>query len=127
MNSKNNVAVGSLRVSKEVIAGVAAQAVKETRGVLCLAKGRYVAKGWLGRLPIIPPISVKVNQDTATIDVQVIVTQGTKIPTVSRSVQESVKGAVQNMTGVAVSKVNVTIAGIESRNHSGNVSNVVKH
>ena len=41
-----------------------------------------------------------------------VVKFGAKIPAVAEKVQENVKSAVQNMTNVTVSRVNLVIAGL---------------
>lgn len=45
--------------------------------------------------------------------IHVNITPGTKIPKVASEIQKNVKNAVQSMTGKMVSKVNVSIAGID--------------
>ena len=58
------------------------------------------------------PILIELNDDLAIIDIHVNVKAGVNIPEVSEKVQATVKEAVQNMTGIAVSRVNINIAGI---------------
>ena len=47
------------------------------------------------------------------ITILIITEQGSKAVNVASAVQESVKSAVQSMTGIPVSKVNVNIVGIQ--------------
>ncbi len=49
----------------------------------------------------------------AIIDIRLKVKNGVKIPELSKKLQANVKEAVQNMTGVVVSKVNLQIAGVD--------------
>ena len=58
------------------------------------------------------PVKVSVSKEAAVIDISIVTEQGSKAINVASAVQASVKSAVQNMTGIAVSKVNVNIAGI---------------
>ena len=48
----------------------------------------------------------------AVISLHINVKSGVNIPSVSENVQRAVKEAVQNMTGIVVSRVNIVIAGI---------------
>ena len=45
-------------------------------------------------------------------DISVNLKYGANIPEVAETLQKAVKDAVQNMTGITVSKVNVHVAGI---------------
>ena len=64
------------------------------------------------KMPMQKPISVELNDDVAEISVNVVVKYGCKIPQLSEKVQENVKNAVQNMTCITVSKVNVIVTGV---------------
>ena len=59
------------------------------------------------------PVSIDLTDEMAQIVIQVILKDGTNIPSVSEKIQESVKESVQNMTGIPVTKVNIVVAGIE--------------
>ena len=50
-------------------------------------------------------------EDVAAIDVEIKVRGGEKACTVAEKVQKAVKENVQNMTGIPVARVNVTISG----------------
>ncbi|MCL2109012.1 MAG: Asp23/Gls24 family envelope stress response protein [Oscillospiraceae bacterium] len=58
------------------------------------------------------PVRVRLTKEAAEIDIAIIALQGSKAAVTGENVQRAVKSAVQNMTGIAVSKVNVRIAGI---------------
>jgi uncharacterized alkaline shock family protein YloU len=57
-------------------------------------------------------VSVEVGQLEAAIDLRVIVNFGSKIQEVCRHLQENVKEAVENMTGLNVVEVNVKVEGV---------------
>ena len=57
--------------------------------------------------------SADVTENTAKIDVNIIVEYGSRIPDVAFEIQNRVKKAVENMTGLTVADVNVRVAGIE--------------
>ena len=113
MNVPNNRgAIGSLKISDDVISSIAAMAAAEIPGVAELATIPVNLKGVIRKSSAPKSINISVNDDVATIDVYVKLQYGAKIPEVSEKIQRSVKTSVQNMTGIAVSKVNVFIAGI---------------
>jgi uncharacterized alkaline shock family protein YloU len=100
---------GSLKISKDVIATIAKTATMEVGGVAALPEldaSRLLSRSF-GR-----PVRVTLSDDFADIDVQVVLENGVKIPDVCAAIQSGVKDNVQTMTGIAVSKVNVTVAGV---------------
>ncbi|MBQ4100042.1 MAG: Asp23/Gls24 family envelope stress response protein [Oscillospiraceae bacterium] len=110
-NAKNTV--GSLKISEEVISKIAETAAIEVEGVAAMANVQLSIKSVINKYTgTAKSINITVNDDVAVIDVYVTLKHGAKIPTVATAIQESVKGAVQNMTGLTVAKVNVNVAGI---------------
>ena len=105
--------VGSLRISRDVIATITSAATREIEGVADLAPFTTNIKGWLMKKQTAKPIVIDLSDDVASIDIHVILKSGTKIQAVSQKIQVAVKEAVQNMTGIAVSKVNINVAGID--------------
>ena len=108
---------GALKVSSNVIVSIAEAAVAETEGVaVCSSNGRLSV---LGGAPlsqkVIAPIKVKMNGDSAVIGISVITDIGYRAVDVAHSVQEHVKSAVQSMTGITVSKVNVKVVGVKGK------------
>ncbi len=112
MQNHDNPSVGNLKISRDVIATIARYATMEIEGVHSLASLAANLKGWLLKKQSAKPIVIDLSDDMAVIDIRVNVKAGTRIPDTAQRIQESVKEAVQNMTGIAVSKVNVEIAGI---------------
>lgn len=103
---------GSLKISQDVLATIARVAALEIEGVASLAEpagsvGRIFSRG-LGRAPI----HIEQNDDFAKVDIAVNLEFGAKIAEVCTAVQNNVKDNIQTMTGMAVSKVNVTVEGI---------------
>ena len=54
-----------------------------------------------------PPVAVEMRDGTAELTLHLIMASGARIPAVAEKVQENVKSAVQNMTSVTVSRVNL--------------------
>lgn len=112
MDSIRKQPTGSLKISQDVLATIARVAALEIGGVASLAEpgssmGRFFSKGF-GKTPI----NIELNDDFARIDIAINLEFGAKINDVCTAVQGNIKDNIQTMTGMAVSKVNVTVAGI---------------
>lgn len=105
---------GALKISGNAVLRIAETATAEVRGVALTAENKIaVPKGALPFSDIFsPPVKVRLSASAAVIDISVVILQGFQAHRVAQAIQESVKSTVQNMTGIAVSKVNVKIAGI---------------
>lgn len=114
MDGKNAVLVGnSLHISTEAIAKIAKCAAMEIEGVKEIACGGYKpVRNILERVSIHQPVEVEVKDGTVSLTMYVMVAFGCKVPTVAVKVQENVKNAIQNMTGVTVSQVNIIVSGV---------------
>ncbi len=105
---------GSLQISTEVLGKIARCAALEVEGVAevsCGSQNKKV-KELLERTNVQAPVSVVMKDGTAEITLHVILAFGAKAPAVAEKVQENVKSAVQNMTNVTVSRVDLVIAGL---------------
>lgn len=111
VNNPENLG-GRVQISNDVIASITRIATLDVPDVTELSKGKLGVKGLFYKVPITSPVSVEIHDGVAAIDVFVIVSFGAKVRVVAGLVQESVKNAVQGMTGITVSKVNVIISGI---------------
>ena len=104
---------GSLQISTEVIAKIALCAALEVEGVAEVSCGTQNKKlKDLLEASIQPPVAVEMRDGTAELTLHLIMASGARIPAVAEKVQENVKSAVQNMTSVTVSRVNLVIAGL---------------
>ena len=108
----NEPNAGSLKISHDVIASIAGYTATEIEGVASLAPMSSNPVGWLLEKQTVKPVSISINGGVAVIDIRLCINNGVKIPELSKKVQVAVKEAVQNMTGILVSKVNLHIAGI---------------
>lgn len=111
-NIEDRQPTGSLKISRDVIASIAGTAAKEINGVADLATFTTNIKGWLMKKQPAKSVMINFNDDVATIDINVVLKEGAKIPEVSERIQTAVKEAVQNMTGITVSRVNICVVGI---------------
>ena len=103
-------------IEDEVIATIAGIAVSEVSGVAEMAGGFAggISEVFSGKKNLAKGIKVEVNEGTAKIDVNIIVEYGTRIPDVAFEIQNRVKKAVENMTGLKVEEVNVHIQGVNT-------------
>lgn len=110
----NNLVGGSLQISSEVIAKIAKCAAIEIDGVAevyCGMQNKKVST-ILEKVSIHTPVAVEMKDGIAVITLQLVVDFGTKIQPLAEKVQENVKSSVQNMTNIAVGRVNVEIIGL---------------
>ena len=109
---------GSLQISTEVIAKIARCAALEVEGVAEVSCGTQNKKlKDLLEASIQPPVAVEMRDGTAELTLHLIMASGARIPAVAEKVQENVKSAVQNMTSVTVSRVNLVIAGLAAEQY----------
>ena len=106
-----NLQGGSLQISTEVIGKIARCAALEIDGVAEVSCGKQnkKLKDLLEASSIQSPVTVEMRDGTASITLNLMVSFGARIPAVAEKVQENVKTAVQNMTNVTVSRVNLVV------------------
>jgi len=110
---KLNSELGAIRIADEVVSIVAGLAATEIDGVASMSGG--IAGGIaeaLGRKNFSKGVKVDVGEEEAAVDLFLIVRYGARIPDVAWAVQENVKNAIENMTGLRVQKVNVHVQGV---------------
>ncbi len=106
--------VGDVRVADEVVAIIAGLATTEVEGVSSMAgniTNEIVSK--LGMKNLSKGILVEVMENEVKVDVAINISYGYSIPEVSSKVQDKVKTAIENMTGLNVEVVNVRIASVD--------------
>ena len=111
---------GAIRIADEVVATVAGLAAVEVQGVASMSGGwgtDLVEK--LGKKNFGKGIKVEVVNDETKIDIFLIIEFGYPIPQVAADVQREVKQAVETMTGLNVTQVNVHIVGVSLKKSSG--------
>jgi uncharacterized alkaline shock family protein YloU len=105
--------IGAVRIANEVVAVVVGLAATEVPGVSAMSGG--LAGGIaerLGRKNLAKGVKVEVGEREAAVDLYLIVDYGVRIPDVAIQVQNSVKRAVETMTGLKVVEVNVHVQGV---------------
>lgn len=110
MEINTPAAQSSLHISEDVIATIADETVKELEGIHSLA----ILPARVGKLAaaVGRPVRITYSGDVAQIDIGVVLDLEHRLKDVCEQLQDSIKDAVQNMTGVTVSKVNVYVTGV---------------
>ena len=116
--SENSEVSGNVKISDEVIATIAGIAAEEIKGVAGMygtfAEG--IAEKLGAKKSFSKGIKVEVTENTVTLDLDIIIDYGTKIPDVSWEIQENVKNNIETMTGLSVEKVNIHVEGVSFEN-----------
>ena len=112
--------LGTVRISNDAIATIASAAAMEVRGVHKMSGGvtrtfcehlfkRTNAKG----------IKINLKDSEARLTVSIIAEYGADIPRIADEVQENVKRAVEKMTGLVLSEVDVVVEGVHAELKTG--------
>ena len=104
---------GTILISDEVICTIAAAAVMEVEGVVSLNTniGSDLAE-MLGVKMLGKGIKLTVEESNVTIECAVVLSYGYDVVEVAKNVQQSVKNAVESMTGFQVERVDVNVSAI---------------
>ena len=109
--------LGEVKIADEVVAIIAGLAATEVEGVSSMAgniTNEIVSR--LGMKNLSKGISVDVAENEVSVDVALNIAYGYSIPEVSAKVQEKVKTAIENMTGLIAAVINVRIASVDMGN-----------
>lgn len=105
--------IGEVQIADEVVAIIAGLAATEVEGVDTMA-GNITNElvGRLGMKNLSKGVKVDVTEEHVSVDLSLNMKYGYSIPKVCANVQEKVKAAIENMTGLTVLDVNIRIAGV---------------
>ena len=114
---QNDAGKGEVKIADEVVAITAALAATEVEGVASMAGNitnelisrlgmKYLSKG----------VKVDVLEGVVTVSLTLNLKYNYSVVEVSGKVQEKVKNAIENMTGLEVADVNIKVAGVEMEN-----------
>lgn len=93
---------GTVNISEDVIMTIATAAIMEVDGISGFASKMSQSKG----------MKIQIGNDKVVVDAFVLLEYGVVINDVARAVQSSVASAIESMTGVVVSSVNVHVCGV---------------
>ncbi len=110
---KEDENIGSVKIADDVVAMIASLAATEGDGVSAMdgnISNEIMSK--VGMKKLTKGVKVDVINSVVTVDLSITLEYGFNIPTTSKKVQEKVKTAIENMTGLEVADVNIRIANV---------------
>ena len=112
---KDEENVGVVQIADDVVAMIASLATTEVEGVCAMAgniTNELMSK--VGMKKLTKGVRVEVLENNVTVDLAVTMEYGYNIPATCQQVQTKVKTAIENMTGLNCTDVNIRIAGIRT-------------
>lgn len=113
MDNRGNTNIGAVQIADDVVAMIASLAAMEINGVASLVGN--VSKELMhkvGMRNLAKGVKVDLYGRKVKVDLTLKMEYGFNIPSTCGKVQDKVKSAIENMTGLTVVDVNVRIAGI---------------
>lgn len=104
---------GTVKIADDVVAMIAALAAMEVDGVT--AMNGNVADEILSRAGVkglVKGVKVEIRNRKVKVELAITMEYGYNIPATCQRVQNKVKSAIENMTGLEVTDVNIRISGI---------------
>ena len=114
---QNDAGKGEVKIADEVVAIIAALAATEVEGVASMAgniTNELISR--LGMKNLSKGVKVDVLEGVVTVSLTLNLKYNYSVVEVSGKVQEMVKNAIENMTGLEVADVNIKVAGVEMGN-----------
>ena len=111
---KTDENLGEVKIADEVVAIIAGLAAMEVEGVASMAGNAtrgLISK--LGMKSLSKGVKVDVLDGIVTVSLALNLNYGYSIKEITSKVQEKVKTAIENMTGLEVADVNIRVAGVE--------------
>ncbi|MBQ6696164.1 MAG: Asp23/Gls24 family envelope stress response protein [Lachnospiraceae bacterium] len=111
---QNDTDRGVVQIADDVVKMIASLAATEVKGVSALAgniTNELMSK--VGMKKLTRGVRVDVLEGNVTIDLALTMEYGYNIPATCTKVQDKVKTAVENMTGLTCSDVNIRIVGVK--------------
>ncbi len=106
--------LGEVKIADEVVSIIAGLAAMEVDGIASMAGNatrELVSK--LGRKSLSKGVKVDVLDGIVTVSLALNLKYGYHVKDITARVQEKVKSAIENMTGLEVADVNIRVAGVE--------------
>ena len=113
---KEDESIGTVQIADDVVAMIASLATTEVDGVSAMAgniTNELMSK--VGVKNLTKGVKVEVQDKNVTVDLAVTMEYGYNIPATCQAVQQKVKNAIENMTGLTCSDVNIRIAGVNMK------------
>lgn len=110
---KEDDKLGAVQIADDVVAMIASLAATEVDGVSALVgniTNELMSK--VGMKKLTKGVKVEVIEGVVSLELAIMIEYGHNIPQTCQNVQTKVKTAIENMTGLTVSDVNIRIAGV---------------
>ncbi len=110
---KEDDKLGAVQIADDVVAMIASLAATEVDGVSALVgniTNELMSK--VGMKKLTKGVKVEVLEGNVSLELAIMIEYGHNIPQTCQNVQTKVKTAIENMTGLTVSDVNIRIAGV---------------
>lgn len=105
--------IGTVQIADDVVAMIASLAATEVDGVSSMVgniTNELMSK--VGMKKLSKGVKVDILDTNVAVDLAIVLEYGFNIPTTSQKVQDKVKTAIETMTGLKVTDVNIRIAGV---------------
>jgi len=106
--------IGTVFISEDVMLKVAGYAALECYGIVAMsskrAKDGFIQ--WLGRENLTKGVQLKMVDDMLDVDLFIIVEYGISISEVCKVIVETVRYKLENMTGIKIRRVNISVEGV---------------
>lgn len=106
--------IGEVQIADDVVAMIASLATTEVEGVSAMAgniTNELMSK--VGMKSLTKGVKVEMADQEVSVDLAVTMEFGYNIPVTCQKVQNKVKTAIENMTGLTCTNVNIRIAGVK--------------
>ncbi len=111
-NSHRN-SKGTVRISTQVITSIVGHAIRELDNKAELAPVVHSSTPkWIVFNKTISPVRIELKDGLATISARLLVSPEVKLREYAEQLQQAIKDAIQNMTGIIVSDVNLAFVGL---------------
>ena len=106
MLKEDDASVGTVRIADEVVAMIASIAASEVEGIVAAkSNSAKVSKG----------VKVDIRGGVVRVDMPASIEYGYNIPEVSRQLQNKIKSAIENMTGLSCGVVNIRFSSVKMK------------
>ena len=105
---------GRVQIADDVVAVIAGMAATEVKGVSAMAgniTNEIMAKA--GKKNLSKGVKISVNKNKVKISLAIMMEYGYNIPGTCSKVQDKVKTAVESMTGLTVTDIDIRISGVD--------------
>ena len=108
---------GTVVFATDVIATIAGLAATEVEGVASMVGSTSgglaeIFKRGQNARSLTKGVRVELNDNTVSVQLTIVVDYGSPIPRVAKNIQENVKKAIETMSGLEVTAVNVVVQGV---------------